>query len=189
MDKTLLIKLARMVMKFVEIKIDDKSYFIDGELAVGVEVLDENGEVLADGEYVVDGKTFKVEGGRISEIESGIEEDAIPAEPIVEEPVEETPVEEPEVKEEPEVEQEAEVEPEVEEVKEPEVEQEAELDEKDSRIKELEAIVEQKDAEIKVLEEKVKAMEEEIAKPVEETINLNRIERVEIKSGALKYFQ
>lgn len=184
MDKKLLIKLARMVLKFVQIKIEDKTYFIEGELAIGAEVLDENGEVLADGEYVVDGKTFKVEGGRISEIEAEREEDATPAEEIVEEPeVAETPVEEPEVKEE------VEVEPEVEEVKEPEVEPEAESDDKDLRIAELEAQLNDKDAVIAELEEKIRQMEEEIAKPVEESISMNKTEKPIQASGALKYFQ
>lgn len=152
-----LYKLAKMILKLAEMKTNNGVLISDDEIEVGREVFIENpeGELIAapDGEYVAeDDRTFVVADGKVAEIR---EKEAD------EQPVEEAPVEE-----------QAE---EVEQAEEqPEEEQPDQPDEKDQRIAELEAqidelnnIIVSKDEEIGKLR---KQLEDSDAKPAEEQL-------------------
>ena len=77
------LKLARLVMRFAEVKTDKGSLIYDGELAVGIEVMveDEEGNVVAapDGEYnLEDGRVVVVKDGKVAEIkEAPVTEETI----------------------------------------------------------------------------------------------------------------
>ena len=67
------LKLARLVMRFAEVKTDKGSLIYDGELAVDINVMveDEEGNVVAapDGEYnLEDGRVVVVKDGKVAEI-------------------------------------------------------------------------------------------------------------------------
>lgn len=70
MDKKLLFKLSRMVLKFREVTINDKTYMIDGDITVGAEIVDENGEAIQDGEYIVEGIKVTIVNGVVTEAET-----------------------------------------------------------------------------------------------------------------------
>ena len=53
MNKKLFIQFAKKVLKLAEVTIGDKTYYVEGDIVEGAELLDENGEVLADGEYEI----------------------------------------------------------------------------------------------------------------------------------------
>ena len=79
------LKLARLVMRFAEVKTDKGSLIYDGELAVGIEVMveDEEGNVVAapNGEYnLEDGRVVVVKDGKVAEIKEA---------PVTEETIEE----------------------------------------------------------------------------------------------------
>lgn len=79
------LKLARLVMRFAEVKTDKGSLIYDGELAVDIEVMveDEEGNVVAapDGEYnLEDGRVVVVKDGKVAEIKEA---------PVTEETIEE----------------------------------------------------------------------------------------------------
>ena len=76
------LKLARLVMRFAEVKTDKGSLIYDGELAVDIEVMveDEEGNVVAapDGEYnLKDGKVAEIKEAPVTEetIEEVLEEE------------------------------------------------------------------------------------------------------------------
>ena len=77
------LKLARLIMRFAEVKTDKGSLIYDGELAVGIEVMveDEEGNVVAapDGEYnLEDGRVVVVKEGKVAEIkEAPVTEETI----------------------------------------------------------------------------------------------------------------
>ena len=77
------LKLARLVMRFAEVKTDKGSLIYDGELAVDIEVMveDEEGNVVAapDGEYnLEDGRVVVVKDGKVAEIkEAPVTEETI----------------------------------------------------------------------------------------------------------------
>lgn len=164
MKKDLLIKLAKMVLNLSEITINDKTWYIDGELTVGSEITDENGVVIEDGEYVVDEKKITVVEGKVTEIETIKDE--------------ETP-------------EQVDVKIEVENAEETETEQPIEKDEKDLRIEELEGLLKDRDAIIEELNQKIAELEDKVKQPVEEPVKMNKVEQEPaIKSNpALKYFQ
>lgn len=79
------LKLARLVMRFAEVKTDKSPLIYEGELAVGIEVMveDEEGNVVAasDGEYnLEDGRVVVVKDGKVAEIKEA---------PVTEETIEE----------------------------------------------------------------------------------------------------
>lgn len=77
------LKLARLVMRFAEVKTDKSPLIYEGELAVGIEVMveDEEGNVVAapDGEYnLEDGRVVVVKDGKVAEIkEAPVTEETI----------------------------------------------------------------------------------------------------------------
>ena len=77
------LKLARLVMRFAEVKTDKGSLIYDGELAVDINVMveDEEGNVVAapDGEYnLEDGRVVVVKDGKVAEIkEAPVTEETI----------------------------------------------------------------------------------------------------------------
>lgn len=77
------LKLARLVMRFAEVKTDKGSLIYDGELAVDIKVMveDEEGNVVAapDGEYnLEDGRVVVVKEGKVAEIkEAPVTEETI----------------------------------------------------------------------------------------------------------------
>lgn len=90
MNKKNFIKLARLVAKFAEVATDKGVLILDGELAVGEEVVTEDAENVEDGEYTLeDGTVLVIKESKIAEIKPVEEEEP-------EEELEATPAEEPE---------------------------------------------------------------------------------------------
>lgn len=171
MNKKNFIKLARLIAKFAEVTTDKGTLIYDGELAVGIEVTDENGEVPADGEYAAeDGRIIVVAEGKVAELRDPEPEET------VDDAVEEV------------VEAEEEV-PATETA--PEAEAPVEPDEKDILIAELQAKVAEYETTITELENKIKELEDAAEAPVEEPVALSAVaQQKTIKSsGALKYFE
>lgn len=164
-----LLKLAKMLLKFTEIKTDKGVLTVNEDLAPGIEVFieDENGEYVAapDGEYVNETSKIEVKDGKVESIETIEPEDKneTESEQVVEENLEE---ENPESNE---------------------------PDEKDLRIAELEGLLKDRDAIISELTAKVKELEDKINKPAEEPIEMKtqvQDSKKDVKSNpALKYFQ
>ena len=172
MNKKNFIKLARLIAKFAEVTTDKGTLIYDDELAVGIEVTDENGEVPADGEYTAeDGRIIVITEGKVTELRDPEPEETVDdaVEEVVEaedaEPIEPT-----------------EPEPEPEPVQEP--------DEKDILIAELQAKLAEYETTITELENKIKELEDAAEKPVEEPVSLSAVvQQKTSKSGALKYFE
>lgn len=172
-----LLKLAKMLLKFTEIKTDKGVLTVNEDLAPGIEVFieDENGEYVAapDGEYVNETSKIEVKDGKVESVETIEHEDK--NEPEVEENLEEEkPADEKPAEENPES---------------------NEPDEKDLRIAELEGLLKDRDAIISELTAKVKELEDKINKPVEDPIEMKTQVQEEGKKNdqkinpALKYFQ
>lgn len=159
MDKKLLIKLARAVMKLSEIKIGDKVYYSNGDIAIGVEVMDENGEYLADGEYVVDNQKLVIKDGKIEVIET-IEPEVVEMEEVIEEILPE-PVEQPAVKD----------------------EKDLRIEELEKLLRDKDVIIDELNAKIKELEDKSEAPTE--ASVAMNKVNASN----DCVTGALRYFQ
>lgn len=88
MNKTLIMKLAKVMAKFSEVTTDKGTLTTDGELEVGVEVYvegEDGFEAAPDGEYETDDKIIVVADGKISEIREKEKNEDEP----VEEPIEE----------------------------------------------------------------------------------------------------
>lgn len=67
--------LKKMLTSFSKIETENATLVYDGEFAVGVEVYDENGEAIADGEYATEDKIIVVADGIVTEIkEKEVEE-------------------------------------------------------------------------------------------------------------------
>lgn len=165
-----LLKLAKMLLKFTEIKTDKGVLTVNEDLAPGIEVFieDENGEYVAapDGEYVNETSKIEVKDGKVESIETIEPEDETPE-------VEENLEEEKPANEEPE---------------------NPEPDEKDLRIAELEGLLKDRDAIISELTAKVKELEDKLNKPVEDPIEMKTQAQEGKKNDqkinpALKYFQ
>ena len=174
MNKKNFIKLARLIAKFAEVTTDKGTLIYDDDLAVGIEVTDENGEVPADGEYTAeDGRIIVVAEGKVTELR----------EPEPEETVDDAVEEVVEAEEEVPAEEVAPAEPEAEPAQEP--------DEKDILIAELQAKVAEYETTITELENKIKELEDAAEAPVEEPVSLSAVvQQKNVKSsGALKYFE
>lgn len=173
MNKKNFIKLARLIAKFAEVTTDKGTLIYDDELAVGIEVTDENGEVPADGEYTAeDGRIIIIEEGKVTELR----------EPEPEETVDDAVEEVVEAEEAVPAEEVAPAEPEPEPIQEP--------DEKDILIAELQAKLAEYETTISELENKIKELEDAAEKPVEEPVALSAVvQQKTSKSGALKYFE
>lgn len=90
--------LKKMLTSFSKIETENATLVYDGEFAVGVEVYDENGEAIADGEYATEDKVIVVKDGIVTEIkEKEVEEtkeEELAETEEVEEVVEEEPTDE-----------------------------------------------------------------------------------------------
>lgn len=123
------LKLARLIMRFAEVKTDKGSLIYDGELAVDIEVMveDEEGNVVAapDGEYnLEDGRVVVVKDGKVAEIKEA---------PVTEETIEEVLEEETPAKD----------------------EKDLRIEELEGLLKDRDAIIEELNAKIKDLESKL----------------------------------
>ena len=123
------LKLARLIMRFAEVKTDKGSLIYDGELAVGIEVMveDEEGNVVAapDGEYnLEDGRVVVVKEGKVAEIKEA---------PVTEETIKEVLEEEAPAKD----------------------EKDLRIEELEGLLKDRDAIIEELNAKIKDLESKL----------------------------------
>lgn len=129
------LKLARLVMRFAEVKTDKGSLIYDGELAVDIEVMveDEEGNVVAapDGEYnLEDGRVVVVADGKVAEIKEA---------PVTEETIKEVLEEEAPAKD----------------------EKDLRIEELEGLLKDRDVIIEELNAKIKDLESKLNAPAEE----------------------------
>ena len=129
------LKLARLVMRFAEVKTDKGSLIYDGELAVDIEVMveDEEGNVVAapDGEYnLEDGRVVVVKEGKVAEIKEA---------PVTEETIKEVLEEEAPAKD----------------------EKDLRIEELEGLLKDRDAIIEELNAKIKDLESKLNEPAEE----------------------------
>lgn len=171
-----LLKLAKMLLKFSEIKTDKGVLTVNEDLAPGIEIYitDENGEYVAapDGEYLTETSKIEVKDGKVESIETIEPEDK--NEPESEQVVEENLEEEKPVDENPDS---------------------NEPDEKDLRISELEGLLKDRDSIISELTAKIKELEDKLNKPVEDPIEMKTQVQEEGKKNdqkinpALKYFQ
>ena len=175
-----LLKLARIVLKFMTTMVGEVEWVHEGELAVGVEVYteDENGELIpvADGEYETEKNKIVVKDGKIEEMTE------ITTEPEPE------PTTEPEPQPEPMA---AEPEP----TTEP---QEPQSDDKDAKITELTNKIAELNTKIAVLVEEIdnkndliEELQEKLVKPLEQPIIMSATLRDGNgkQSGAMKYFE
>lgn len=171
-----LLKLARLVLKFMTTMVGEIEWVHEGELAVGVEVYteDENGELIpvADGEYETETNKIIVKDGKIEEM------------------IEITPEPEPEPEPQPEPEPMA-AEPTTEPT-------EPQPDEKDAKITELTNKISELETKIAVLVEEIdnkndliEELQEKLVKPVEQPISMSATLRDGNgkTSGAMKYFE
>ena len=174
-----LLKLARLVLKFMTTMVGEVEWVHEGELAVGVEVYteDENGELIpvADGEYETETMKIVVKDGKIEEM------------------IEITPEPEPQPEPEPEPQPMA-AEPEPEPTPEPE----PQSDEKDAKITELTNKIAELETKIAVLVEEIdnkndliEELQEKLVKPLEQPIIMSATLRDGNgkQSGAMKYFE
>ena len=174
-----LLKLARLVLKFMTTMVGEVEWVHEGELAVGVEVYteDEKGELIpvADGEYETETNKIIVKDGKIEEM------------------IEITPEPEPQPEPEPEPQPMA-AEPEPEPTPEPE----PQSDEKDAKIAELTNKIAELNTKIAVLVEEIdnkndliEELQEKLVKPVEQPIIMSATLRDGNgkQSGAMKYFE
>ena len=180
MKNSKLLKLARIVMKFMTTMVGEVEWIHDGELSTGVEVYteDENGELIpvADGEYETENMKIVVKDGKIEEMTE-----------ITTEP-------------EPEPEPEPKPEPMAAEPQEPTTEPttEPQPDEKDAKITELTNKIAELETKISVLVEEIdnkndliEELQEKLVKPVEQPITMSATLRDGNgkTSGAMKYFE
>lgn len=171
-----LLKLARLVLKFMTTMVGEVEWVHEGELAVGVEVYteDEKGELIpvADGEYETENNKIVVKDGKIEEM------------------IEITPEPEPEPEPQP-MAAEPTTEP-------TEPTTEPQQDEKDVKINELTAKIAELQAKIAVLVEEIdtkndliEELQEKLVKPLENPIIMSATLRDGNgkTSGAMKYFE
>ena len=180
MKNSKLLKLARIVMKFMTTMVGEVEWIHDGELSTGVEVYteDENGELIpvADGEYETENMKIVVKDGKIEEITEINKEPQEPQEPAqTTEPMAAEP-------------QEPTTEPST----------EPKPDEKDAKITELTNKIAELETKIAVLVEEIdnkndliEELQEKLVKPVEQPIIMSATLRDGNgkQSGAMKYFE
>lgn len=150
--------LARLIMKFSEVKTDKGSLILEGELTLDapVQIEDADGNVVAapDDTYTLeDGRVVVVKDGKVAEIK-----DAPVEEETVEEALEEVTTEEPT------------------------------KDEKDLRIEELEGLLKDRDAVIEELTAKIKELEDKLNAPVEEAVEVKASAQCKYNNNFNKYF-
>ena len=91
--------LTKLLAEFASVNTDKGEIFYEGELAVGVEIADADGNAVEDGEYVTDDNIIVVADGKVAEIKEKVEEEPAAEEEVVVEAedeevvVEETPAE------------------------------------------------------------------------------------------------
>ena len=174
-----LLKLARLVLKFMTTMVGEVEWVHEGELAVGVEVYteDENGELIpvADGEYETETMKIVVKDGKIEEMTE------ITPEPEPQPEPEPTPEPEPQPM-----------------AAEPTPEPEPQSDEKDAKIAELTNKIAELNTKIAVLVEEIdnkndliEELQEKLVKPLEQPIIMSATLRDGNgkQSGAMKYFE
>ena len=180
MKNSKLLKLARIVLKFMTTMVGETEWIHEGELSTGTEVYieDENGELIpvADGEYETENMKIVVKDGKIEEITEINKEPQEPQEPAqTTEPMAAEPTTEP---------QEPTTEP--------------QPDEKDVKINELTAKIAELQAKIAVLVEEIdtkndliEELQEKLVKPLENPITMSATLRDGNgkTSGAMKYFE
>lgn len=150
--------LARLILKFAEVKTDKGSLILEGELELDapVQIEDADGNVVAapDDNYTLeDGRVVVVKDGKVAEIK-----DAPVEEQTVEEALEEVTTEEPT------------------------------KDEKDLRIEELEGLLKDRDAVIEELTAKIKELENKLNAPVEEAVEVKASAQGKYNNNFNKYF-
>ena len=171
-----LLKLAKMIMKFATVETDKGVLYIDGELILGalVYIEDENGEFVApeDGAYETEDLIVTVKDGAVEKIE----QKEAPAD-------EEAPVEV-------EVDTEMEEQAPVDEEAPAEDDKDAQIKELETKITELEGLLQDRDAIISELTEKIKELEDKAKAPVEEPVKMSATGRnaANKENNALKYF-
>ena len=176
-----LLKLARIVLKFMTTMVGEVEWVHEGPLSVGTEVYteDENGELIpvSDGEYETENMKIVVKDGKIEELNE------ITQEPEPEPEPEPTPEPEP---------QPMAAEPE------PTPEPEPQPDDKDAKITELTNKIAELETKIAVLVEEIdnkndliEELQEKLVKPVEQPIVMSATLRDGNgkTSGAMKYFE
>ena len=170
------LKLAKLLIQFKEVRTDNGTLTMEGELEVGQDVfIEQDGELVVapDGEYTNDEMKIIIVSGKVESIEKLNEETV---EEPVEEPVEEQPIENEEVENPTNEGEETDTEAIVEIRK--------EVNELYARIEELERIIKDKDTEIERLNSHI----EQFSKPA--TLEVDAVE-INNKSNnkALKYFK
>ena len=181
MNNSKLLKLARIVLKFMTTMVGEVEWVHEGELSTGTEVYteDENGELIpvADGEYETETMKIVVKDGKIEEITEINKEPQEPQEP--QEPAQTT-------------------EPMAQEPQEPTEPQEPQSDEKDMKITELTNKIAELETKISVLVEEIdnkndliEELQEKLVKPLEQPIIMSATLRDGNgkTSGAMKYFE
>lgn len=153
-------ELYKMLCKFEKIETDNGVLVVDDTLKAGVEIFDEDGNPVKDGDYNTGETIITVKDGKVEAIKD-VEAPEEKVEVEVEEPADEKLEEEVVVTEEP-----AEEDPKV-----------AELE---AKIAELEEVIKAKDAEIEDLNNKIKELED---KPSEESVVVAPEELSKVKSG------
>lgn len=186
-NKSIMSKIKEFIknalQEFASAKAEDGTeLFYDGEeIAVGVEVADEQGNPIADGEYTVEDKVIVVKDGVVAEIN---EEQPAEDEPT-EEPTEETePVEEPEKSDEPVDEPTEETEPEPE----PEPEPENPANNVEGEIAKLNAEIDALKSVIEALKSEIEGIKEQLTEPAAEPIveEFSRVTENKSKTGNKK---
>ena len=169
-----LLKLAKMIMKFATVETDKGILYIDGELILGalVYIEDENGAFVApeDGTYETEDLIVTVKDGAVEKIEQ--KEAPVDEEAKVEvdtEMEEQAPVDEEAVAEDP---------------------KDAQIKELETKITELEGLLQDRDAIISELTTKIKELEDKAKAPVEEPVKMSATVRnaASKENSALKYF-
>ena len=179
MNTNKLMRLARMVLKFMTTMVGETEWIHEGELIVGTEVYteDEKGELIpvADGEYETENMKIVVKDGKVSEIVETQEpqEPKEPQEPAqTTEPMAQEPTTEPTTEPQP--------------------------DDKDMKITELTNKIAELNTKIAVLVEELDAkndlieeLQEKLVKPLENPIIMSATVRENNgkTSGAMKYFE
>lgn len=170
------LRLASLLAKLNKVETDKGVLYIDGELLTGalVYIEDENGEFVApeDGAYENDDLIVTVKDGAVEKIEQ-----------------KEAPVEDPE-KVEVEVDTEMEEQAPVDEEAPAEDPKDAQIKELETKITELEGLLQDRDAIISELTEKIKELEDKAKAPVEEPVKMSATVRnaASKENSALKYF-
>lgn len=170
------LRLASLLAKLNKVETDKGVLYIDGELLTGalVYIEDETGEFVApeDGAYETEDLIVTVKDGAVEKIEQ-----------------KEAPVEDPE-KVEVEVDTEMEEQAPVDEEAPAEDPKDAQIKELETKITELEGLLQDRDAIISELTEKIKELEDKAKAPVEEPVKMSATVRnaASKENSALKYF-